>query len=203
VNEHTKLVLSSGIHSIAVESEQPLRIQKGEKILLQGSFKACQRLLRELDYRGDYSLKVTINETPIVQLDEASTKSKFGWIDHLPHILSDTFYENIKYNTQADTLNIFEAAKACGLEVLFQNEQELIYSTTHHREEIWTLENRARLECARALVLNPEVLIIRNEFVLRSEDLIQMLIEKLPNTTLIAFSNNQLTIPQFKSIQLS
>ena len=97
VNEHTKLVLSSGIHSIAVESEQPLRIQKGEKILLQGSFKACQRLLRELDYRGDYSLKVTINETPIVQLDEASTKSKFGWIDHLPHILSDTFYENIKY----------------------------------------------------------------------------------------------------------
>ncbi len=203
VNEHTKLVLSSGIHSIAVESEQPLRIQKGEKILLQGSFKACQRLLRELDYRGDYSLKVTINETPIVQLDEASTKSRFGWIDHLPHILSDTFYENIKYNTQADTLNIFEAAKACGLEVLFQNEQELIYSTTHHREEIWTLENRARLECARALVLNPEVLIIRNEFVLRSEDLIQMLIEKLPNTTLIAFSNNQLTIPQFKSIQLS
>ena len=200
---HSKLILSSGIHSIAVESENPLRIQRGEKILLQGAFKDCQRLLRELDFRGDHSMKVTINETPIVQLDEASTKSRFGWIDHLPHILSDTFFENIKYNTNADTLLIFEAAKASGMEILFQNEKDLIYAKTHHREVKWNLENRARLECSRALVSRPDVLIIRNEFVLRSQEMMQMLVEELSNTTMIAFSNNDIEIPQFKTIKLS
>jgi hypothetical protein len=30
-----------------------------------------------------------------------------------------------------------------------------------------------------------------------------MLVEKLPDTTVIAFSNNELTIPKFKTIQLS
>jgi len=203
IDHESKMVLADAIESITLETENSFEIHRGDKIILHGSFKKCQAFLRELDFRGDHSFKILINQVPIAQLNNASVKSKFAWIDHLPHILSDSFFENIKYNSLAETESIFEAAKATGIHLLYSNERELIYASTNHREDIWTLENRGRLECARSIVLQPEILIIRNEFILRSNELLAILAQKLPNTTFIAFSNNALEIPQFKKIILS
>ncbi|MFM7770263.1 MAG: hypothetical protein ACKO8Q_06860, partial [Bacteroidota bacterium] len=194
--------ISGAIQSIQFNDSNETIINRKDRIILTGSFKACQNLLREIDLRGGNNYNIRVNDFPLLQIEENSIRKEIAWIDHLPHILHDTFQSNIAYQSNASPDAIHEAAKLFDLEELYENMEESIFSITHHRDSIWTMENRARLECARSYVSQPSVLIIRNELIIQTEALMAKIEENFSESTLIVHSNNISSLPGYQTIEL-
>ena len=153
-----------------LETTEPFNVlmERGKIYNLTGNAIHCKKLLQALDLRSENTFGLKCNGHDIKHVSVYSFKSKVAWCDHLPVLLQDSFFANVKWNSNASNEAIVEASEMVGLNQFYSNSPKGIYSNTHHRDPIWSLENRALLELARAIVSKPDLLVLRNQYILQN-----------------------------------
>ena len=153
-----------------IETLEPIKVlmERGRIYNLTGNTIQCKKFLQALDLRTENTFGLKCNGHDIKHVSVQSFKSKVAWCDHLPVLLEDSFFANVKWNSNASNEDIMKAADLVGLNQFYSEAPKGIYSKTHHRDPIWTLENRALLELARAIVSKPDLLVLRNQYILQN-----------------------------------
>ena len=158
--------------------------------------------MQALDLRFENTYGLKCNGHDIKHISVHSFKSKVAWCDHLPVLLQDSFFANVKWNSNASNEDIVEAADLVGLTQFYYNAPKGIYSNTHHRDPIWTLENRALLELARAIVSKPDLLVLRNQYILKNPKGLEIIQSQFKSSIVLIHNVTDLSIPGAQNIQI-
>lgn len=201
-NDSNKISLSA-IEHIRLNLPEPFKLEKGNSYVLVGSNIQCKKLLQSLDLRSENSFGIQVNDHDLKHVSVADFKNKIAWCDHLPVILEDSFFANIKWNSEASIEEVIHAAEAVGLDAFYNNSQEGIYKKTHHRESIWTLENRGLLELARAIVAKPDLLVLRNQYILQQPNFNHIIQKDFHSAIVLVHNLTDLPLDNMKKIQIN
>ena len=188
-----------------IETSEPINVlmERGRIYNLNGNPIHCKNLLQALDLRSENTYGLKCNGHDIKHVSVYSFKSKVAWCDHLPVLLQDSFFANVKWNSNASNEEIVEAADLVGLNQFYCNAPKGIYSNTHHRDPIWTLENRALLELARAIVSKPDLLVLRNQYILKSPKGLEIIQSQFKSSIVLIHNITDLPIPGAQNIQIT
>jgi len=178
-------------------------MERGKIYNLTGNTLQCKKLLQALDLRTENTFGLKCNGHDIKHISIHSFKSKVAWCDHLPVLLDDTFFANVKWNTNASNEEIVEAAELVGLNQFYSDLPKGIYSKTHHRDSIWTLENRALLELARAIVSKPDLLVLRNQYILQNPIGLKIIQSEFASSIVLIHNVTDITLPGVQHIQIN
>ena len=188
-----------------IETTDPINVllERGKIYNLTGNTIHCKKLLQALDLRTENTFGIKCNGHDLKHVSVHSFKSKIAWCDHLPVLLEDTFFANIKWNTNASNEDIVAAAEMVGLDQFYCNAPKGIYSKTHHRDPIWTLENRALLELARGIVSNPDLLVLRNQYILQNPQGLEIIHSQFKSSIVLIHNITELPIEGAQKIQIN
>ena len=200
-NEENKIQIESIDY---LETAEPMSVlmERGRIYNLTGNPIHCKNLLQALDLRFENTYGLKCNGHDIKHISVHSFKSKVAWCDHLPVLLQDSFFANVKWNSNASNEDIVEAADLVGLTQFYYNAPKGIYSNTHHRDPIWTLENRALLELARAIVSKPDLLVLRNQYILKNPKGLEIIQSQFKSSIVLIHNVTDLSIPGAQNIQI-
>ena len=106
-------------------------------------------------------------------------------------------------NTNASNEVVIAAAEFVGLNELYKDSPDGIYQTTHHRDDFWTLENRGLLELARAIVSKPDLLVVRNQYILQNPRGLEMIQSKFNSSIVLIHNITELPLPGTQKIQIN
>ena len=201
-NEENKIQIES-IDFIEGNTPLPFIMEKGRMYNLMGNTAECKKILQALDIRNENSFGLKCNGHDIQHISVSAFKRKTAWCDHLPVILEDSFFTNVKWNSEASNEEIIAAAKRVGLNHFYENDEEGIYAKTHHRDSIWTLENRALLELARAIVSKPDLLVLRNQYILQNPIGLEIIQSEFRASIVLIHNVTDITIPTAENIQIN
>ncbi len=196
-NDLSKVSINS-IDYIEGKSPKDFVLEKGNIYAIGGNSLSCKKFLQLLDFRNENVFELKCNGHDLKHVSVREFKSRTAWCDHLPVILEDSFFSNVKWNTTAKNEEIIEAAELVGLDQFYRNSKDGIYEKTHHRDSIWTLENRALLELARAIASKPDLLIVRNQYILQHTEGLALIRSKF-NSSIVVIHN--ITDKQLDNIQ--
>jgi subfamily B ATP-binding cassette protein MsbA len=188
-----------------IETSEPINVllERGRIYNLTGNTIHCKKLLQALDLRTENTFGLKCNGHDLKHVSVHSFKSKLAWCDHLPVLLEDTFFANIKWNTNASNEEIVAAAEMVGLDQFYSNAPKGIYSKTQHRDPIWTLENRALLELARAIVTKPDLLVLRNQYILQNPKGLEIIHSQFKSSIVIIHNITELPTAGAQNIQIN
>jgi ABC-type multidrug transport system fused ATPase/permease subunit len=188
-----------------IETSEPTDIlmERGKIYNLTGNTIKCKKLLQALDLRTDNTHGLKCNGHDFKHISVYSFKSRVAWCDHLPVLLQDSFFANVKWSTNASNDEIVEAAEMVGLDQFYSNSPKGIYSNTHHRDPIWTLENRALLELARAIVSKPDLLVLRNQYILQDLKALEIVLSQFKSSIVLIHNITEMPIAGAQNIQIS
>jgi ABC-type bacteriocin/lantibiotic exporter with double-glycine peptidase domain len=191
------------IDSIEINGAVGTTLEHGKIYNLVGNTIQCKKLLQSLDLRSDNSFGIKCNDQDITNISVSSYKSRIAWCDHLPVILEDSFFANVKWSSNASNDEVIAAAELVGLNQFYQNSSSGIFLKTHHRDSIWTLENRALLELARAIVCKPDLLVLRNQYLLQKSSEIEIIKKEFKSAIIIVHTPTESPIPGSENIQIN
>lgn len=200
-NQENKISLSH-IETIRLNVPESHLLEKGNAYALAGSTTKCKKLLQSLDLRGENIFEIQVNSQDLKHISVSDFKSKIAWCDHLPVILEDSFYANIKWNSNASIEDVIAAGERVGLNEFYNPSKEGIYKKTHHRDSIWTLENRGLLELARAIVAKPDLLVLRNQYVLQHPNFNQIIQKEFSSSIVLVHNITDAPLNNMKKIQI-
>jgi ABC-type multidrug transport system fused ATPase/permease subunit len=188
-----------------IEGDSPDRfvMEKGNIYAISGNSIKCKKFLQLLDFRNDNVFELKCNGHDIKHVSIKDFKSRTAWCDHLPVILEDSFFNNVKWNTSASNEEIIEAATLVGLDQFYKNSNDGIYKHTHHRDSIWTLENRSLLEMARALAAKPDLLILRNQYILQHPEGLALIQSHFKSSIVIIHNTTDKLLDGIQKIQFN
>jgi ABC-type bacteriocin/lantibiotic exporter with double-glycine peptidase domain len=188
-----------------IETSEPTEVfmERGKIYNLTGNTLQCKKLLQALDLRTENTFGLKCNGHDIKHVSIHSFKSKVAWCDHLPVLLEDTFFANVKWNSNATNEDIMKAADLVGLNQFYVGSPKGIYSNTHHRDSIWTLENRALLELARAIVCKPDLLVLRNQYILQNPIGLKIIQSEFASSIVLIHNVTDLPLPGVQNIQIN
>ena len=188
-----------------IEASQPVsfHLERGIIYNLTGNTAECKKLLQALDLRNENTFELKCNGHELQHVSVFNFKQKTAWCDHLPVILSDSFFTNVKWNTNASNEEVIAAAEFVGLNELYKDSPDGIYQTTHHRDDFWTLENRGLLELARAIVSKPDLLVVRNQYILQNPRGLEMIQSKFNSSIVLIHNITELPLPGTQKIQIN
>ena len=201
-NDENKIQIES-IDYIESTSSINLLLERGRMYNLTGNPIHCKKLLQALDLRTENPFGLKCNGHDIKHVSVHSFKSKMAWCDHLPVLLEDSFFANVKWNTNASNEEIVEAAEMVGLNQFYSNLPKGIYSKTHHRDPIWTLEIRAMLELARAVVSKPDLLVLRNQYILQNPKGLEIIHAQFKSSIVLIHNITEMPIAGAQNIQIN
>jgi len=201
-NDENKIQID-GIDYIETQGPINVLMERGKIYNLTGNNIQCKKLLQALDLRTENTFGLTCNGHDIKHVSVYSFKSRIAWCDHLPVLLQDSFFANVKWNSNASNEDIIEAADLVGLNQFYLNTPKGIYSNTHHREPIWTLENRALLELARALVSKPDLLVLRNQYILQNPKGLEIILSHFKSSIVLIHNITDVPIAGVQNIQFN
>jgi ATP-binding cassette subfamily B protein len=189
----------------SIEINQPIAItlEHGKIYNLVGNSFQCKKLLQCLDIRHENTFGIKCNGHDISNVAVNSYKSRIAWCDHLPVILEDSFFANIKWSSNATNEEVIAAAELVGLDKYYENTSSGIFLKTHHRDPLWTLENKALLELARAIVCKPDFLILRNQYLLQKQSEIEIIKKEFKSAIVIVHTPTESPIPGSENIQIN
>jgi ABC-type transport system involved in cytochrome bd biosynthesis fused ATPase/permease subunit len=192
-----------GIDYIEATSPLSIRLERANRYELSGNPSVCKKFLQSLDLRNENTFGLKCNGHDLKHVSIFDFKTKTAWCDHLPVILEDSFFANVKWNTNASNEEIVAASELVGLNQFYENSNEGIYKTTHHRDSIWTLENRALLELARAIVAKPDLLVLRNQYILQHPQGLEIIQSEFKSAIVLIHNITELPITGVKKIQIN
>jgi ABC-type bacteriocin/lantibiotic exporter with double-glycine peptidase domain len=201
-NEESKIQIER-IDYIETSDPNNVLLERGKMYNLTGNQIHCKKLLQALDLRTEDTFGLKCNGHDIKHISIHNFKSKAAWCDHLPVLLDDTFFANVKWNTNATNEEIVEAAELVGLNQFYNDLPKGIYSKTHHRDAIWTLENRAMLELARALVTKPDLLVLRNQYILQNPKGLEIIHSQFKSSIVLNHNITEIQIVGAQNIQIN
>ena len=201
-NDENKIRVES-IDFIEGTKNTPFILERGNVYNLTGNTSECKKLLQALDLRNENIFGLKCNGHDLKHVSIFDFKTRTAWCDHLPVILDDSFFANVKCNTQASNDEVISAAELVGLNQFFQNSTEGIFKKTNHRDSIWNLENRALLELARALVSKPDLLILRNQYILQDPRGLALIHSEFKSAIVLIHNISELPLAGSKKIQIN
>ena len=201
-NEESRIPVHS-IDRIECQFPSAFILERGNTYALTGDSISCKKFLQALDLRNENSFGLKCNGHDLKHISVNSFKSKTAWCDHLPVILEDSFFANIKWNTEASNEEVIAAAERVGLNEFYKNSTEGIYKNTHHRDSIWTLERRALLELARAIVTKPDLLVLRNQYILQHPKGLEIIQSEFKSSIIVIHNMTELPLNDVKKIQIN
>lgn len=201
-NEENRIPVKS-IDYIEATTPNSIRLERANRYELTGNASVCKKFLQSLDLRNENSFGLKCNGHDLMHVSIFDFKTKTAWCDHLPVILEDSFFANVKWNTSASNEEIIAAAELVGLNQFYINTSEGIYEKTHHRDSIWTLENRALLELARAIVAKPDLLVLRNQYILQHPRGLEIIQSEFKSAIVLIHNITELPLTGVTKIQIN
>ena len=201
-NDENKMRVES-IDFIEVTKGFSFAVKRGNIYNLTGNTSECKKLLQALDLRNENTFGLKCNGHDLKHVSIFDFKTRTAWCDHLPVILEDSFFTNVKWNSHATNEEIIEAAEKVGLKKFYQDSPEGIFKITHHRDSIWTLENRALLELARALASKPDLLILRNQYILQNPRGLEIIQSEFKSAIVLIHNMGELPLNGVQQIQIN
>jgi ABC-type transport system involved in Fe-S cluster assembly fused permease/ATPase subunit len=201
-NEENRIPIES-IDFIEASGTSPFIIERGKIYDLGGNLANCKKLLQSLDLRNENFYGLKCNGHDLKNVSVYDFKSRTAWCDHLPVILEDTFFANVKWNTQASNEEVIAAAELVGLNQFYAHSSKGIYLETQHRDEFWSLENRALLELARAIVAKPDLLVLRNQYILQHPKGIEIIQSEFKDAIVIIHNITEIPLSVASKIQIN
>ena len=201
-NDENKIRVES-IDFIEVTKGFSFAVKRGNIYNLTGNTSECKKLLQALDLRNENTFGLKCNGHDLKHVSIFDFKTRTAWCDHLPVILEDSFFTNVKWNSHATNEEIIEAAEKVGLKKFYQDSPEGIFKITHHRDSIWTLENRALLELARALASKPDLLILRNQYILQNPRGLEIIQSEFKSAIVLIHNMGELPLNGVQQIQIN
>jgi ABC-type bacteriocin/lantibiotic exporter with double-glycine peptidase domain len=201
-NEEHRVTIPS-IDFIEMSSPSYFRMEPCNSYELTGNPSSCKKFLQSLDLRNENTFGLKCNGHDLKHVSIFDFKTKTAWCDHLPVILEDSFFANVKWNTNASNEEIIAAAELVGLNQFYENTNEGIYKNTHHRDSFWTLENRALLELARAIVSKPDLLVLRNQYILQHPRGLGIIQSEFKSSIVLIHNITELPLTGVKKIQIN
>lgn len=202
LNDPSKISIAS-IDYIEGSASADFALEKGGIYTITGNSLNCKKFLQLLDFRNDNVFDLKCNGHDIKHVSIRDFKSRTAWCDHLPVILEDSFFNNVKWNTSATNEEIIEAAGLVGLDQFYKDSKDGIYNSTHHRDSIWTLENRSLLELARAIAAKPDLLIVRNQYILQHPEGLAIIRSKFKSSIVIIHNITDKPLDGIQKIQFN
>ncbi len=178
-------------------------LEPGNIYTLSGNSIQCKKFLQALDLRNDNSFGLKCNGHDVKHISVHSFKKRVAWCDHLPVILDDSFFANVKWNSNVTNEEVIAAAELVGLKVFYEKNEKGIFSRTHHRDSFWTLENRATLELARAIVAKPVFLVLRNQYILQNPEGLELIKREFKNAIVLVHNITDAVLPGAQTIQIN
>ncbi len=201
-NEENRIPIES-IDFIEASGISPFIIERGKIYDLGGNLANCKKLLQSLDLRNENIYGLKCNGHDLKNVSVYDFKSRTAWCDHLPVILEDSFFANVKWNTQASNEEVIAAAELVGLNQFYAHSSKGIYLDTQHRDSFWSLENRALLELARAIVAKPDLLVLRNQFILQHPKGIEIIQSEFKEAIVLIHNITEIPLSVASKIQIN
>lgn len=202
LNDSSKIQIER-IHYIELHAAHSKILEHGNIYTLTGNSIQCKKLLQSLDLRNDNFFGLKCNGHDVKHISAYSFKKRIAWCDHLPVILEDSFFENIKWNSNASNEQIIAAAELVGLNAYYDSKEKGIFTKTHHRESFWTLEIRALLELARAIVAKPDLLVLRNQYILQNPKGLEIIKTEFKEAIVLVHNITEIPLVGVETIQIN
>ncbi|MFA9220206.1 MAG: hypothetical protein ACEQSL_03360 [Sediminibacterium sp.] len=200
-NEENRIPIEA-IDYIETTGSLSIRLERANNYELTGNPSVCKKFLQSLDLRNENTFGLKCNGHDLKHISIFDFKTKTAWCDHLPVILEDSFFANVRWNTNAGNEEIIAAAERVGLNQFYENTNEGIYKITHHRDSFWTLENRSLLELARALVAKPDLLVLRNQYILQDPKGLEIIQSEFKSAIVLIHNITEVPLNGVKKIQI-
>jgi ABC-type multidrug transport system fused ATPase/permease subunit len=105
--------------------------------------------------------KILIDGRPATEYDLNSLRRRIGYVPQSPTLLSGTIAENLRYgDPEASTIQIEKAARAAGIHDFISTLPEDYQALVGERGVNFSEGQKQRLAIARALVKNPDIIVL-------------------------------------------
>ena len=174
-----------------------LRIRPGQRVALMGPSGIGKTTLLSLllrFYRPQRG-EIYFDGQPLSELDIGSLRSRIGYVSQSENLLSGTVQENLLYgNPDASEGDMIRAAKTAGIHDFIRGLKEGYRSKVEEKGHNFSEGQKQRLAIARALIRDPDILLLDEPSSaldrLSEESLLQMLPDSMKGKTIFIITHH-------------
>lgn len=139
-----------------------LRVKKSEKIVLAGPSGSGKSTLAKLlvSFRTDFNGNITYKGSPLNNFSLEKLRQEVVYVPQTPMIFSDTLLANLTCNQDIKLDRLEEACKITGVDSIIKKLPQGLYTTLDENGANLSGGQKQRICLARALLRNPEVMIL-------------------------------------------
>lgn len=139
-----------------------LRVKKSEKIVLAGPSGSGKSTLTKLlvSFRTDFIGNITYKGAPLNNFSLEKLRQEVVYVPQAPMIFSDTLLANLTCNQDAKIDRLEETCKITGVDSIIKKLPQGLYTTLDENGANLSGGQKQRICLARALLKNPEVIIL-------------------------------------------
>ncbi|MFR0610914.1 peptide cleavage/export ABC transporter [Limosilactobacillus balticus] len=139
-----------------------LRVKKSEKIVLAGPSGSGKSTLAKLlvSFRTDFIGNITYKGAPLNNFSLEKLRQEIVYVPQTPMIFSDTLLANLTCNQDVKIDRLEETCKITGVDSIIKKLPQGLYTTLDENGANLSGGQKQRICLARALLKNPEVIIL-------------------------------------------